>query len=176
MTPDECFNAMAEALGMENPKDVGYLVILQEVKKLKEKNTQLREWVDRNQDEINRLRDVVDDVDDDDEEEKLREENNKLKEKNKKLKEKFEKLKKKFVEIPDALNGGVLDLMVAKSKELMEEKEKLKTEAEDVLQQVADALCGEGEEADGMCGWGQTDKLIEKAKEMKEYRTMDWNL
>ena len=82
MTPDECFNAMAEALGMENPKDVGYLVILQEVKKLREENN--------------------------------------------KLEEKFEKLKKKFVEIPDALNGGVLDLMVAKSKELMEENEKLK--------------------------------------------------
>jgi len=53
-------------------------------------------------------------------------------------------------------------------KQLKEENEMLKTEAEDVLQQVADALCGEGDEADSMCGWGHTHKLIKKANDLKK--------
>ena len=64
-----------------------------------------------------------------------------------------------------------------KLKELNEQTEKqiadheeLQDTAEDVLQQVADALCGEGEEADSICCWGYTDKLIKKATELKEER------
>ena len=53
-------------------------------------------------------------------------------------------------------------------KTLKEENEELKERAEDTFQQIADALCGEGDEADDMAGWGQEAKLIRKAKELKD--------
>jgi len=37
MTPDECFDAMAKVLGYSNPQDIGYIQLLEDVTKLKEK-------------------------------------------------------------------------------------------------------------------------------------------
>lgn len=37
MTPEQCFDAMAEVLGFENPKDTGYMDILEKIKELKKK-------------------------------------------------------------------------------------------------------------------------------------------
>tara|TARA_R110000772_G_scaffold110772_1_gene214403 strand:+ start:394 stop:708 length:315 start_codon:yes stop_codon:yes gene_type:complete len=43
ITTDQCFDQMATTLGMggENPSDVGYVSILEEVKKMKEKQDEL---------------------------------------------------------------------------------------------------------------------------------------
>ena len=55
--------------------------------------------------------------------------------------------------------------------ELNEEAEKLKEQAEDAFQAIAEALCGEGEDADNadnLAGWGDHPKMIAKIKSLKQ--------
>ena len=55
--------------------------------------------------------------------------------------------------------------------ELNEEAEKLKEQAEDAFQAIAEALCGEGEDADNadnLAGWGDHPKMIAKIKSLKD--------
>jgi hypothetical protein len=53
-------------------------------------------------------------------------------------------------------------------EDLKEENEKLKEQAEDAFQAIAEALCGEGEEADSIAGWGQERQIIGRINLMKK--------
>ena len=68
-----------------------------------------------------------------------------------------------------------LRLLESENKKLKEENEKLegelesvKEQAEDSFQAIAEALCGEGDEADSIAGWGQDDKIVKRIKDLKE--------
>ncbi len=107
----------------------------------------------------------------------LKDERKQLKEENKKLTDRLQNFKemnwKRMDDLVKALspwkkNHQDHTRILEAIEELKEENEMLKTEAEDVLQQVADALCGEGDEADSMCGWGHTHKLIKKANDLNK--------
>ena len=55
--------------------------------------------------------------------------------------------------------------------ELNEEAEELKEQAEDAFQAMAEAMCGEGEDAenaDNLAGWGDHPKMIAKIKSLKQ--------
>ena len=113
-------------------------------------------------------------------EDTLRTENKALKTANKKLKEDLKTSEKERGQM--AGNGGFCGdpetsqcanamfwrMGRDRIKMLEEVNEELKERAEDTFQQIADALCGEGDEADSLAGWGQEDKLIRKAKELKK--------
>jgi uncharacterized protein YoxC len=49
-----------------------------------------------------------------------------------------------------------------------EEAEEIKEQAEDSFQAIAEALCGEGDEADSIAGWGHGDKIVKRIKDLKE--------
>jgi chromosome segregation ATPase len=61
-----------------------------------------------------------------------------------------------------------LTLLQGKVERLEEEREELKEQAEDSFQAIADALCGEGDEADSIAGWGHGDKIVKRIKDLKE--------
>ena len=59
------------------------------------------------------------------------------------------------------------------NKKLKDENEKLEgdldetaEEAQDSFQAIADALCGEGDEADSIAGWGHHDKIVKRIKDL----------
>jgi predicted nuclease with TOPRIM domain len=105
MTPDQCFDEMAVALGVAEPKDTGYTELLDLVKKLKEENEKLKhkEYCLR-QDAKGYSPSEV---------QEYREETEELKEENKKLKEENKNLK-----------GGIRAL-ADEMKKMKEENEKL---------------------------------------------------
>lgn len=76
MTPDQCFDEMAVALGV--PKDTGYIDLLAMVKELKKDKMKFAEKV-----VVEEIKPQMD---------KLKEENKELKEENNQLKKKFEVL------------------------------------------------------------------------------------
>jgi len=140
MTPDQCFDEMAVALGVAEPKDTGYTELLDLVKGLKEENEKLKhkEYCLRQDakgyspSEVQEYREET---------EELKEENKKLKEENQELQEnlthtednswdyygellKLREENKKLKEENKNLKGGIRAL-ADEMKKMKEENEKL---------------------------------------------------
>ena len=81
------------------------------------------------------------------------------------LKEQIKKLKEQNEDFEE---------LKEEKEELEETIEELKETTEDIFQQVADALCGKGDEADSICGWGHFNKLIKKATALKKIES-EWD-
>ena len=56
------------------------------------------------------------------------------------------------------------------NERLEEELETVKEQAEDSFQAIAEALCGRGNEADSIAGWGwgEDHKIVKRIKDLKE--------
>ncbi len=125
MTPDQCFDEMAVALGVR--KDTGYIDILAMVKKLKKETEELKhkEYCLRQDakgyspSEVQEYREET---------EELKEENKKLKEENKKLKKETEELKAddKYQQRIISKYSEENDMWHRVTDELTEENKKLK--------------------------------------------------
>jgi cell division protein FtsB len=126
MTPDQCFDEMAVALGVAEPKDTGYTELLDLVKGLKEENEKLKhkEYCLRQDakgyspSEVQEYREET---------EELKEENKKLKEENKVLKA-DDKYQQRIISKYSEEN----DMWHRVNDELTEENEKLKQQNEDL--------------------------------------------
>ena len=154
MSVDECFNILDGLLGTD-----GYIAITEAVKKLVKQNNEFKE-------SDKHLNKCIDNI---------RDQYLEQKEQNETLKQTVsnyydtqrELMSESCVPNDTAFETKVIEIR-NENKTLKEQNEELKERAEDTFQQIADALCGEGEEADDMAGWGQEAKLIRKAKELKE--------
>jgi FtsZ-binding cell division protein ZapB len=126
MTPDQCFDEMAVALGVAEPKDTGYTELLDLVKKLKKETEELKhkEYCLRQDakgyspSEVQEYREET---------EELKEENKKLKEENKVLKA-DDKYQQRIISKYSEEN----DMWHRVNDELTEENEKLKQQNEDL--------------------------------------------
>ena len=110
----------------------------------------------------------------------LKKENKRLKkgseattEKNSQLWSENKKLKAELDDVKADLEWNkheVVRYSVALEEEyvLKDEYETLKEQAEDAFQSIAEALCGEGEEADSIAGWGQERQIIGRINLMKK--------
>ncbi len=133
MTPDQCFDEMAVALGVAEPKDTGYTELLDLVKKLKKETEELKhkEYCLRQDakgyspSEVQEYREET---------EELKEENKKLKEENKKLKKETEELKAddKYQQRIISKYSEENDMWHRVTDELTEENKKLKQQNEDL--------------------------------------------
>jgi uncharacterized protein (DUF3084 family) len=155
MTPDQCFDEMAVALGVAEPKDTGYTELLDLVKGLKEENEKLKhkEYCLR-QDAKGYSPSEV---------QEYREETEELKEENKKLKEENQELQENLTHTEDNSWDYYGELL-----KLREENKKLKAEldvwvnptGEPVMNREAMMLYEASKE--------ENNKLREENKNLKE--------